>query len=371
MGSTGLKRNAKEDRIIICEGQLDVIAFHESELPIAVAPCGTAITENHIKTLANYSKNIIICFDSDARGQNATKKSVQWEQKHNLQIKVATLPKAKDPGDFLTNKKLPELEEAIDSSIPFLRWQINNTISNEDPKTIEETSTVASQCLQIVKNHHEEMFHDDYIKYIANESDLPYTGLREKFDKLNKSQKPISSLAAGNDRGANKAGRTATTRLETKGESKEIPSVIAMNVLSLLLHNRQDPRSREKVIPDRLEPFIFPAGPLRDIYGKTLLESKSLNECIDKIEGTEDQLSIIAQLRNSKPAETTNPETAVKMVYELLIRTVEKTYETLHQSAVTNNDLKSISDLGKVHTNKSIMQNEGYNLFSSEADFLY
>ena len=110
-------------------------------------------------------------------------------------------------------------------------------------------------------------------------------------------------------------------------------------------------------------------GPLRDIY-KALLESKSLNECIDKLEGTEDQLSIIAQLRNSKPAETADAETARKMAGELLIRTVEKTYETLHQKAVTNNDLKSISDLGQVHTNKSIMQNEGYDLFSSEADFL-
>jgi len=100
------------------------------------------------------------------------------------------------------------------------------------------------------------------------------------------------------------------------------------------------------------------------------LERKSLNECIDKLEGTQDQLSIIAELRNSKPAETANTETAIKMAGELLIRTVEKTYETLHQRAVTNNDLKSISDLGQVHTNKSIMQNEGYNFFSSEADFL-
>ena len=178
---------------------------------------------------------------------------------------------------------MPELEEAIDSSIPFLRWQINNAISNEDPQTIEERVLVASQCLQIVKNHHEEMFHDDYIKYIANEFDLPYTGLREKFDKLNKSQKPISSTwqqAMTEDQA--RVGRTATTRLETKGESKEIPSVIAMSVLSLLLHNRQTLEAG-KIIPDRLEPFIFPTGPLRDIY-KTLLESKSLNECIDKIE---------------------------------------------------------------------------------------
>ena len=334
-----------------------------------MAPCGTAITENHIKTLANYSKNIIICFDSDSAGQNATKKFVQWEQKHNLQIKVATLPDGKDPGDFLTDKNLTELEEAIDDSIPFLRWQINSAISNEDPQTIEDRVQVASKCLQIVKNHHEEMFHDDYVKYIANEFDLPYAGLREKFDKLNKLQKPVTSnWQQSMPEEQTKSGRDKTAKIETKRGSKEIPSVIAINVLSLLLHNRQTLEAG-KVIPDRLEPFLFPMGPLRDIF-KALLESKSLDECIDKLEGTEDQLSIIAQLRNSKPAETADAETARKMAGELLIRTVEKTYETLHQKAVTNNDLKSISDLGQVHTNKSIMQNEGYDLFSSEADFL-
>ena len=369
-GLNWAKKNfAKEDRIIVCEGQLDVIAFHESALPIAVAPCGTAITENHIKTLANYSKNIIICFDSDSAGQNATKKFIQWEQKHNLQIKVATLPDGKDPGDFLTDKNLTELEEAIGDSIPFLRWQINNAISNEDPQTIEDRVQVASKCLQIVKNHHEEMFHDDYVKYIANEFDLPYAGLREKFEKLNKLQKPVTSnWQQAMPEEQTKTGRNATAKIQEKTESKEIPSVIAMNVLSLLLHNRQTLEAG-KVIPDRLEPFLFPVGPLRDIY-KALLKSRSLNECIDKLEGTEDQLSIIAQLRNSKPAETADSETAIKMAGELLIRTIEKTYEILHQRAVTNNDLKSISDLGQVHTNKSIMQNEGYDFFSSEADFL-
>ena len=368
-GLNWAKKNfAKEDRIIICEGQLDVIAFHESELPIAVAPCGTAITENHIKTLANYSKNIIICFDSDSAGQNATKKFVQWEQKHNLQIKVATLSDGKDPGDFLTDKNLTELEEAIDGSIPFLRWQIKNAISNEYPQTIEDRVQVASKCLQIVKNHHEEMFHDDYVKYIADEFDLPYAGLREKFDKLNKLQNPVTSnWQQTMPEEQTKSGRNATAKIQAKKESKEIPSVVPMNVLLLLLYNRQTLETRK--ILDRLEPFLFPMGPLRDIY-TALLESKSLDECIDKLEGTEEQLSIIDQLRNSKPAETADVETVTKIAGELLIREVEKTYETLHQRAVTNNDLKSIRDLGDVHTSKSIMQNEGYDFFSSEADFL-
>ncbi len=212
------------------------------------------------------------------------------------------------------------------------------------------------------------MFHDDYVKYIADEFDLPYAGLREKFDKLNKLQNPVTSnWQQTMPEEQTKSGRNATAKIQAKKESKEIPSVVPMNVLLLLLYNRQTLETRK--ILDRLEPFLFPMGPLRDIY-TALLESKSLDECIDKLEGTEEQLSIIDQLRNSKPAETADVETVMKIAGELLIREVEKTYETLHQRAVTNNDLKSIRDLGDVHTSKSIMQNEGYDFFSSEADFL-
>ena len=369
-GLNWAKKNfAKEDRIIICEGQLDVIAFHESKLRIAVAPCGTAITENHIKTLANYSKNMIICFDSDPAGQNATKKFAQWEEKHNLQIKVATLPEGKDPGDCLTEKNLTMLENAIKESIPFLRWRINNIINNTNPNTIEERVQVAGQCLQLVRDHHEEMFHDDYVNYIGNKFDLPYSGLREKFDNLNKSKQ----LKASYQQQPTTAEQTkpairSVSKSNSISKSKEIPPQIAINVLLLLLHNRQTLET-EKIIPDRLDAFLFPKGALRDIY-EALVESNSLNEAIDKLKGTDSQLSTVALLRASKPIESPSTETAKKMVGELLIRTVEKQYESLHERAVVNGDLASISDLGKVHTNKSIMQNEGYDLFSPEADFL-
>ena len=369
-GLNWAKKNfAKEDRIIICEGQLDVIAFHESKLGIAVAPCGTAITENHVKTLANYSKNMTICFDSDPAGQNATKKFVQWEEKHNLQIKVATLPEGKDPGDYLTEKNLTALENAIEESMPFLRWRINNVINKENPNTIEERVQIASECLQLVRDHHEEMFHDDYIKYIAKEFDLPYSGLREKFNNLNKTtQLKVSYQQKSTTAEQTKSIGRTIRKGNSISKSKEIPSQIAINVLLLLLHNRQTLEA-EKIIPNRLDTFLFPKGALRDIF-EALVESKSLNEAIDKLEGTDSQLSTVALLRASKPIDSPTTDTAKKMVGELLIRTVEKSYETLHERAVVNGDLASISDLGKVHTNKSIMQNEGYDLFSPEADFL-
>lgn len=369
-GLNWAKKNfAKEDRIIICEGQLDVIAFHESELGIAVAPCGTAITENHIKKLANYSKNMTICFDSDPAGQNATKKFAQWEEKHNLQIKVATLPEGKDPGDYLTEKNLTALENIVRESTPFLRWRINNVISNENPQTIEERVQTASACLQLVKDHHEEMFHDDYINYIASEFDLPYSGLREKYEILNKSQKPkVSQWQRTPQQAKEESQSNNTEKSQSNTGVRDTPSVLELNILSLLLHNRQTLEAA-KILPNHLEPWLFPEGAIRNVYN-ALVNSKSLNQAIDQLKGTESELSIVSKLRTSKPTESPTAENAIKIAGELLIRNIENTYETLHERAVENNDLKIISDLGKVHTNKSIMQNEGYDLFSSEADFL-
>jgi hypothetical protein len=213
------------------------------------------------------------------------------------------------------------------------------------------------------------MFHDDYVNYIGNKFDLPYSGLREKFDNLNKSKQ----LKASYQQQPTTAEQTkpairSVSKSNSISKSKEIPPQIAINVLLLLLHNRQTLET-EKIIPDRLDAFLFPKGALRDIY-ESLVESNSLNEAIDKLKGTDSQLSTVALLRASKPIESPSTETAKKMVGELLIRTVEKQYESLHERAVVNGDLASISDLGKVHTNKSIMQNEGYDLFSPEADFL-
>ena len=91
---------AKSDQVVVCEGYTDVIGFHRSGVPRAVATCGTALTEEHVRLLKRYASKVVLAFDADAAGQGAAERFYEWEQKHAVEVLVARLPAGKDPGEL-------------------------------------------------------------------------------------------------------------------------------------------------------------------------------------------------------------------------------------------------------------------------------
>lgn len=94
-------KNTKSDRMILVEGYMDVIALHGAGFANSVASLGTALTESHGKILARYAKEVVICYDSDNAGQAAALKAINILRSNKLQIRVAQIPGAKDPDEFL------------------------------------------------------------------------------------------------------------------------------------------------------------------------------------------------------------------------------------------------------------------------------
>ena len=93
----------KSDEIIVCEGYTDVIAFFAAGMPRAVATCGTALGEEHFKTMRNFAKRIVLAYDADKAGQSAAASVYQWERQHEVDVFVAHLPKGSDPADLAQN----------------------------------------------------------------------------------------------------------------------------------------------------------------------------------------------------------------------------------------------------------------------------
>jgi len=363
------KHVAKEDRIIICEGQLDVIAILESSLPVAVGPCGTSMTENHVKKLVRYTNNFFLSFDSDKAGQNAAKKFSQWEERYNLQIKPVTLPGGTDPGDYLSQNKLDELVETVEKAIPFLRWRINRTIDEEKTETIEERVHAANRTLQIVRDHPEEMYHDDYVRYIGESLELEYSELRKKFDKMEKTpeRKPFQATQqTSND-------RTVPVTVEQKKpnptdkETKQ-STTLALKVLSLVLHNRQT-LEQGKILPEKLQSMFFPSSAFSRVF-EALLASQNIDQAENLVKDAEEEKQIFLGLRGSKPDDLINDISASKQVGELLIRRVKNELDQLRKDALESDNLHLMRGLGDVHNAQNAMEDDGYNLFSSEADFL-
>ena len=77
---------AKHDQVVVCEGYTDVIGFHRAGVPRAVATCGTALTEEHVRLLKRYASKVVLAFDADAAGQGAAARFYEWEQTHQVEV---------------------------------------------------------------------------------------------------------------------------------------------------------------------------------------------------------------------------------------------------------------------------------------------
>lgn len=94
-------KKTKEECIILTEGYMDAIALHQYGFDCAVASLGTALTEEHANMLAKYTQKVILTYDGDEAGQNATRRAIPLLEKTGLTVKVLRMQDAKDPDEFL------------------------------------------------------------------------------------------------------------------------------------------------------------------------------------------------------------------------------------------------------------------------------
>ncbi len=150
------------DRAIIVEGYLDVIGCHQNGIKNVVAPLGTALTENHIKILSQLCTEVIMLFDSDSAGINASLKSIETSKLFNVAIKIAVLPQD-DPFDFIIKKGARELMALIDSSEKPVDFKIRNVLERNRGK---DNVSILSELFEIIKNI---SYSDDTTKSINSE----------------------------------------------------------------------------------------------------------------------------------------------------------------------------------------------------------
>ena len=107
----------KEKSVIFCEGYMDVIAYHQAGITNAVAPLGTALTEDQVRIISSFVDTVYLSFDSDEAGQNATFKAILLCRKMDLPVKIIKLEGGKDPSEILNKFGVNSLTKAINDAI--------------------------------------------------------------------------------------------------------------------------------------------------------------------------------------------------------------------------------------------------------------
>ncbi len=128
-------------RAVVVEGYTDAIAAHQADLTNAVATGGTALTEEHLGTLARITSNVTLAFDSDHAGLQAVERAADLDRaRHGIRLHVATLSEGHDPADLLANGGRHSLEEVIVNAAPFEHHLIDQII---DQHKLDEPEAMA------------------------------------------------------------------------------------------------------------------------------------------------------------------------------------------------------------------------------------
>ncbi len=166
------------DEVIVCEGYTDVIGFHRSGITRAVATCGTALTEEHVRLLKRFANKVILAFDADAAGQGAAERFYEWESRYKLQVFVAKFPDGKDPGELaMTNPEA--LAAAIKDAKPFLGFRLQRTLDAGSIASPEARSRTAQQAMAVINEHPDKNVRKIYAGEVASHVGIPAADLMQ------------------------------------------------------------------------------------------------------------------------------------------------------------------------------------------------
>ncbi|MDE5973717.1 MAG: DNA primase [Eubacterium sp.] len=96
-----LAKDSGKDNLILCEGYMDVIAMHQAGFTNAVAGCGTALTNEQVRLISRYAREVILAYDADEAGQKALNKAVSLFKQTDVKVKIPALSGGKDPDEII------------------------------------------------------------------------------------------------------------------------------------------------------------------------------------------------------------------------------------------------------------------------------
>ena len=156
-----------EEYMILCEGYMDVIALHEAGFENAVATLGTAITSEQARIFAKYTKKVVICYDSDNAGQNATQKAIKLLGEVGVEVRILKLSGAKDPDEYIKKFGAENFRRLLGESKTGFEYNIEKIISAHDMSLVEEKVKASGEVCALIAGVYSKVERDIYVRRAA------------------------------------------------------------------------------------------------------------------------------------------------------------------------------------------------------------
>ena len=156
----------QQNMVVIVEGYIDVITAHQNGFNNVIASMGTSITEKQVSTLKRLTRNMALALDADAAGEEATLRTVDYENILGAEIKVIILPEGKDP-DNVIKEEATIWQTLLDEALPIVDYIFNVVASELDLNTAGGKSLTVEKLLPIVAEMKDTIRQVHYLQKLA------------------------------------------------------------------------------------------------------------------------------------------------------------------------------------------------------------
>ncbi|HCE44833.1 MAG TPA: DNA primase [Lentisphaeria bacterium] len=222
---------------ILCEGQLDVIAMHSAGFNNAVAPQGTAFTEEQGRILRRYAEKAFLCFDADEAGMKASLRVLEILLPLGFEVRIISFPSGKDPDEYLKTSGPGALKLSVEAAVSFFDHVLNKAVREFDQTSPFGKNKIVSEVLYYISKIESSVVRSTYASELAESMKLSenivFSELNKKLDKpsyqFRQDAEPVQPVQEEQDSGLVKAEETLLELCIGHGDigrrlSEELPS---------------------------------------------------------------------------------------------------------------------------------------------------
>lgn len=169
--------------LLLCEGYMDVISMHQAGFQNAVATLGTAITEEHARIIARYTKKVILCYDSDGPGQTATNKAMQMLDGVGVPVRILKMEGAKDPDEYIKKFGADKFRALIEGSKTGFEFRLEGVLSRHAGGEDADKVRAAAEIAQIISEYASAVERDLYARRAAEALGIQLEPLKQDIEK--------------------------------------------------------------------------------------------------------------------------------------------------------------------------------------------
>lgn len=293
-------KNDCSERIILVEGNMDVVSLQQAGFTNTVAPLGTAFTVEQAKLLSRYTKEIVVTLDADAAGQKAVMRALETMKDLGIPIRVLVLPECKDPDEFIKKNGAARFRMLLDGAVSDIEYRLLRAAEGIDMNSDDGRLKYLIKAAEVLASLDDTLTVDLYESKLSQKYGVSKTALAAKIKEIrsNKTKQRVKKEI-------NDIVTPKFTRNDVNPEKRLMPKIVAAEetFLSVLL---QHPDLFE-VAYEKLKPDDMASSLNKRIYSEfaeILIDNKNIDISFLGDRFSPSELGYIVSLQNG----VENPE---------------------------------------------------------------